>query len=371
MNHLRLVPDNSPADVHVNVSRSRYQDTLDTSDEDKGRRANDGIGYRALLQERLLRMADLVAQMHGDGRRTCGTQPRHKLGGVRLAFRDGQAYYQGLHVCDSKTVCPRCVRPLYRERYRDIRQTLDDVHAIGGTAVLVSLSLSFPENTGLTERLDILAPVYSTLNSRRQRLRKKLGMQGQIKAIHPLHGSHGWHAHLHVLYLFDTKLDEAQVQELDAWESKTWARLAQAHGCVARPSLQTYTVVGPTEQDRENVARYITKALGEIENGGPDDEDQDEGKGKGDGAGRSKESGQTVDFECDLDAGSQSPWQLLDDAAIGSDDYARELVMEWFTTMRANRRRHWYFPWEAMAELHRRADARRAAHRSRLVGCAA
>ncbi|MCZ0211397.1 hypothetical protein OZK63_39230 [Streptomyces sp. UMAF16] len=122
-----------------------------------------------------------------------------------------RASYCNLQTCASVWACPLCSAKISEHRRADLVKLVAAHRAAGGTVLLVTRT--FPHYR--TDRLpDLLAGLKVAEDKYRQgapwqRLKKRFGIEGTVRAIECTYGSNGWHPHIHELVFIAPQSDTA------------------------------------------------------------------------------------------------------------------------------------------------------------------
>ncbi|WP_430868975.1 hypothetical protein [Demequina aurantiaca] len=263
---------------------------------------------RVASLERALALAEMRAVLDPEANFVCGVSAEDDCAGIGLKLGPGSVQFVGRKTCGITTICPRCGKKRLWTQRRRLEELLLENSAGGGGAILVSLSLDFPHHLSLAQRWTILRDAWGGLTASTRRRRAAAGVFRRARIVHLLHGTDGWHVHLHCVYFLLAPISDSAASTLATAEAKRWSELATQHGCGAHSDIQTYTVIGDTKEDAKRVSSYLTKAVEEIE--------YDRGS-------------DSPMFTCRLDRKNKSPWQLLNDASLRGDLAAQVPLREW------------------------------------------
>ena len=152
----------------------------------------------------------------------CRYVPHGQVGVWRSQAHAG-AFYSGLTTCGSAWTCPVCTVVVQERRREEISQAIDWAYAQGLQPVMVTLT--FPHRAWhrlqdlLTQQADALARLRK--GAPWDRLKKRWGYRGLIRALELTHGEHGWHPHTHELWFVDKHTDTQQMfgEILVRWRS--------------------------------------------------------------------------------------------------------------------------------------------------------
>lgn len=224
---------------------------------------------------------------------------------------DGSAFVTGLQRCGNVHACPVCSERIARERTADCVSALKQWRAAGGHTYMLTLTLPHQLHQSLRDVLNAVTVSTRAINSGRgsmKTLLKPYGYIGQIRALEVTHGENGWHPHLHVLVLVDQEVPAEVVDVIKArWEAAAiaaqWAPPSWTHGA--------------TWQGGDAAAEYVSK-------GGW-------GMAEEISMGHVAKSG---------NSGSRTPFEILQDAALGCADSAR-LFREYGLALHGRRQQFW------------------------------
>lgn len=93
-------------------------------------------------------------------------------------------------------------------------------------------------------------------NRRVRRLRAAMGFVGYVRVVEATYGDNGWHPHIHVLYVFNRAVSDAEIDALADAEFAAWAAGAKVSGLGAplRERYELTRAAGPIDS-------YFTKTV--------------------------------------------------------------------------------------------------------------
>lgn len=193
--------------------------------------------------------------------RSCGRHAITENGEVQVRANGAAVGYAGLASCGSIWACPVCNARVQAVRRLEVGLAITTVQGEGGSAAFGAYTLRHHQGQRLADLWEALSYCWSSVNRDKsvRNVRKRLGYIGTIRAVECTHGCHGWHPHLHPLHLFDRKITDQDVHELEAAEFRAWAAAAKRKGLEA-PHLAAqdlHLVVG----DGEVLGDYFTKTV--------------------------------------------------------------------------------------------------------------
>jgi hypothetical protein len=143
------------------------------------------------------------------------------------------AHVSNVYRCGSPWSCPLCAPVVRQRRAQEIDSALRRHLDAGGGALFLTLTLRHKKRDTLVSRLDVIAQCMRLVLTGAPWARRKtlLGYIGNIKAIEITWGeSNGWHAHAHVLLLFERPVTEIERCDLDQWIFGRWQSIAMRRG---------------------------------------------------------------------------------------------------------------------------------------------
>lgn len=142
------------------------------------------------------------------------------------------AGYAGLARCGSPHACPTCAPRIGAARAQEIAQVVEAVHAEGGSAALLTLTLRHRTGQRLADLWDAVTYAWGRVTSGQAYVaeRERFGITGWIRATEVTYGEAGWHPHAHVLVLFDTPMSREMVQALAGSLWPRWERAVTRRG---------------------------------------------------------------------------------------------------------------------------------------------
>ena len=238
--------------------------------------------------------------------------------GVHLDEETRRAHYSGTERCGSVWACPVCSAVIRGARAEEISTGYRHAAAKGWGGFMLTLTVRHQAELSLEESLEGLLSAWARLLRRKpwQRLRQRVGVLGYVRAVEITHGASGWHPHLHLWLVTDSKIiDPQDIAEIQAEIANLWQDTVKRgksaaivpdldHGC----KLEPVTTAG--------VAGYLAKL-------------QEEGRGLASEMARGDwKNGR---------GGSLMPFQLLD----WEHPRAEGLWVEYFHTTRGRRAIVW------------------------------
>lgn len=113
---------------------------------------------------------------------------------------DGSAHLSGIRRCASTWCCPVCTPTIRERRAAEIDQGVSAHLGNGGSAYLVTATLSHNAQTDLSQLLDIAQRAWTKTFVNARRFDSYVG---QVRAWDFTHGANGWHPHIHAIVLLD------------------------------------------------------------------------------------------------------------------------------------------------------------------------
>jgi len=248
---------------------------------------------------RRFRLRRIAGEILGEEHRTsgCGAKPCAKLVTVQK-IGDRKSNYSGVYTCSSIWACPVCASKIAARRATEVSD-LVKAHAKAGQA---SFMATLTMEHGLGDSCEGLRKTMSWAwhqllrSGAMRRLRDQYNIVGYVRSLEVTHGKHGWHPHIHVLFLAADMSMEAQTACGDAI-FKRWQHVLDRRdfkACKVAFDFQR-------ARDADAAAEYVAKW----------------------GAGTEIAKGSEK-----LGKAGRSPWQLLDDCNAG-DEWAGKLYAEY------------------------------------------
>lgn len=152
----------------------------------------------------------------------CGVLPTAAGGvSVMVSPETGRASYKGLQHCSSVWECPVCRAKIAAGRCDEIRAVVEDYWAPERCGMFTA-TIAHTEGMSLRELRRGLAHAWRLMAQGKTwvRFKASTGLHGGIRALEVTHGPHGWHPHLHGVWLFEA----AQAwDEQDRWRDELHA----------------------------------------------------------------------------------------------------------------------------------------------------
>lgn len=172
----------------------------------------------------------------------CSVRP----GGTVDVHRGG---YAGLATCGSVWACPVCSAKIQHRRRSELQQLVDWAQGQGYSVVFGTMTLRHNADQALQDLWDTLSVCHQRVAQDRavRELRKDLGFVGYVRAVEVTRGDHGWHPHIHSLYLLRGDATDEEIDELADTEFAVWKRTAMRGVTRYR---RYYEVAGKTIPDK-------------------------------------------------------------------------------------------------------------------------
>jgi len=154
----------------------------------------------------------------------CGRVPVTPSGQVGLVNNGGVSHYRGLGTCGSIWACPVCSAKIRGGRAEEISKAAGNWDRAGNTVYLVTLTMPHDYGQRLKLLLSTVAETFSQVIAGGSwlRLKKKVRIVGNIRAMEITHGPNGWHPHLHVLMFIEGQPDAAQLAAFKIYFQRKW-----------------------------------------------------------------------------------------------------------------------------------------------------
>lgn len=244
--------------------------------------------------------------------RACGRIGIRPAGTVDVRLANGNASLSGLGVCGSVWACPICSAKIQSERREELAVVQEWAESNQYTVLFGTMTLRHTAGQSLAElwggTADRLTPrkrmsplerigrdaIYqahvdrgcdghgctvcaagpspettrpkptglskcfaAVRQSRRvRRLREKFGFVGYVRVIEVTYGAHGWHPHIHVMYVLKRPMTDTDVAALADAEFGAWRAAAKSAG-LGEPLRERFDL----QRAAGNLENYFTKSL--------------------------------------------------------------------------------------------------------------
>lgn len=180
--------------------------------------------------------------------------------GVHQRADDHGAHFSGLERCGSIWGCTVCSAVIRAERAREIARALERAHDLGHGVAFVTLTLRHTADDALADNLDALLQAWRKVQMWKagQKLFKRLGWVGTIRAVEVTFGVNGWHPHAHLAIVFDRPLTELERATFESELAAIWQRAVVKVGAKL-PSLEHGVDVRLADGDGVQLAGYLGK----------------------------------------------------------------------------------------------------------------
>lgn len=186
---------------------------------------------------------------------SCGRARHAEVVSVRLT--DGTAGFAGVKTCGNVWICPVCNAKIMARRSLEIGTALGFAQLLGLRTAFLTFTMRHHEGQRLSELWDAIALAWKYIVSGAPwvRTKAKHGIVGFIRVTEVTWGGNGWHVHLHVILLFESK--SVDIESLHAWMFARWQKKIVSLGYEA-PLMagQDAQLIGVNER----VADYLTKS---------------------------------------------------------------------------------------------------------------
>lgn len=253
--------------------------------------------------------------------RGCGAVGIRPAGTVDVLRGADGASFSGVGTCGSVWACPVCSAKIQARRRSELEQLVDRCEAEGKTVLFGTMTLRHREGQSLGQLWGTLGECYKAVREDRtvRDLRKRLGFFGYVRAVEVTHGENGWHPHIHMIYIFDGPVTEAQMMALGDAEFAVWQRTAVRAG-LGEPLRERYDL----QKVMGWVSDYLAKTVYET-----------------------PKSAASVGFEMsgamtkEAYRGGRTPFQILGDFVTGREAPDLELWHEYEQVSRGKRALTW------------------------------
>ena len=156
----------------------------------------------------------------------CG-RTRYREKSVALCVgKHGSAFFSGLVRCGSAWECPVCMHSIAAGRADEIRTLLEKHRSAKGAAYMLTCTLPHDQGDELRPMRRHVARAWQFVQSGApwKRWKKRIGFFGSVRALEVTSGSSGWHPHLHILILTESKLRDRTREEFVAFVLARWKK---------------------------------------------------------------------------------------------------------------------------------------------------
>ena len=173
------------------------------------------------------------------------------------------AGYAGLSTCGSVWACPCCAAKIAAARAAELADVMAAVHAAGGSAYLVTLTMRHHAGQRLATLWDACSAAWDAVRSGKGWVADQVGMLGWCRVVEVTHSPRsGWHVHVHALLAWDHDVTEEAAQRVAFRAWRRWDAALRRHGLDSTPvhGVDARRVrVGA-----EGLGEYFTKAAREV-----------------------------------------------------------------------------------------------------------
>ena len=164
------------------------------------------------------------------------------------------AGYAGLASCGSVHVCPVCNAKIMATRRIEVGVMISAFPS----AAFGAYTLRHTATDSLKDLLAARTKLWQRVAQNRavKEARKDLGVAGIIRGSEVTYGNHGWHPHIHPVFVFDREVSPVYVQQLHGVQQTAWISAARNLGLNApMTAAQQLGLV----YDSADINRYLTK----------------------------------------------------------------------------------------------------------------
>lgn len=164
----------------------------------------------------------------GGRQKQCGCKI---VSGEVSMYRSGQgSHFRGIETCGSVWTCPVCAVKVTEARREQLKELFDKHHQAGGLALMTTLTLPHSRFDGCKELLDAVRGSWSLMKGGRawtEGAKLWSRWMGDVRALEVLHGSNGWHPHLHVVWFLEPGTDRFIAEKFANWVFDRWAEIME------------------------------------------------------------------------------------------------------------------------------------------------
>lgn len=238
---------------------------------------------------------------------------------ILKSIEHGKAHYSGLLRCGSPWGCPICAAQISERRKVEVKAAIATARMMGWSVHLMTCTVPHGLGDDVNDIRDKLSKSWRRMTDCRagKDTRKKLSVEGTIRAIEVTYGLNGFHPHYHIL-IFSSRRIGSEVFKY--FFAPLWQDACVKSG-LGRPSDER----GLDVRDGLKADEYVSKgAFGlERDNWGLESE-----LTKGHTKITKSKTGST-------------PFGLLEDYAINGTEKAKNLFLVYFKAFKGSRQLHW------------------------------
>jgi hypothetical protein len=156
----------------------------------------------------------------------CGRAIIDKMRNVTV-FRSsdsGRAFFGNVKCCGSLWECPICAARITEKKRKDLREGLDAWRDFGGRVFLLTVTIPHYFGNDTRQLCDQLLAARKTMQNRKcwREFRKRIGLQGSVRALEVTYGKNGAHVHRHILLFclpLEGTVSPCAADLLPSWQS--------------------------------------------------------------------------------------------------------------------------------------------------------
>ncbi len=188
---------------------------------------------------------------YSDRVNTCQTPLMSKVGVTRNGFTN-------LSTCKSKA-CPHCTMRKEEKEMKKIKEIIEQSLLSGYKILFITFTGKHDRFESYEELRDELIKAYERMqnSSKCEKLKKEYGLFGYVKKVEETFQiTNGWHNHLHVLFILDTKKDT------DNFVDKMFEMWSNQYSKNYGKTLDRKAFVSKEVTTQEGISRYMAKSWG-------------------------------------------------------------------------------------------------------------
>lgn len=208
-----------------------------------------------------------------DRLKACGRVPVNPVGGTVLRVSETdqgrRAGIAGTMSCGSPWACPVCARRIAAQRAKDVAGVLTAVAKSGGSAGLLTLTMSHSRKDTLRDMWAALSAAWGSVTSGRGWVadQETFGIRGWIRTVEYTHNPvTGHHLHVHAVIAFTELTSADMMAEMSYRAFHRWERALTRKGfhAIADKGGLDMRPIHMTGESIEQVAEYVSKAAFEV-----------------------------------------------------------------------------------------------------------
>ena len=163
--------------------------------------------------------------------------------------------FGGLMHCGNVWGCPVCASIITEHRRKELKEACENARVQGLHISMLTLTVPHYAKDRCTDVLEGISSAYRKLKNRKpfKRVKKEIGLVGDIRTLEVTYGKNGWHPHFHVLLVTRLLLNDEKLESLSQDLLSQWKAACVSSG-LPEPNQHGLELVNGTWADT-----YVTK----------------------------------------------------------------------------------------------------------------